>query len=543
MSLTNKRFVLTGGSVSRTATFTGVNIMNITREVFDDCKCDIKMVGSGSSAKPKLTLSYKGETLVEGVDYMTEIYSPGSYGLFKLNGNTYRGKSTYKNSNGDTVVTSNYSTCYLKVWGIGRFSGHDFASYNLNLPTASFSGTTRYDTCKKIVDTELTLGSYKGVIIASGEEGRYPDALCATSLSGLLNYPIVLVNGSGSALDSYSKQALAALKKKAGGKLDIIVVGGTSAVNEKIASQLKSYGTVSARLGGATRYDTALKIYNYGAKKNGGWSKSDVIIARGDNFADSLSISPYAAKAKAPILLVPNTSTSLDSSLRSIVKGYKRAVVVGGTSAVTEGVYNQAKSLAGKATRLSGSTRYETSAKIAEWEMDQGMGFSYVGFATGHNFPDSLASGFLQAKRNSVLLLVDEDSWYDWYAGKWKLDNAYSYATSLIAKQAANKSFAGAKQACFFGGTAALSDNVRVSLGTCFSRNTYEADEAWIDKNGFIGAVEINGITYRSGWYYRCNECGYTFNSGEEFTIHRENNVNSTMAYGNNGDTGGFASL
>lgn len=442
------------GSVTEKLHIYPINICNAThgvqKGVTGSGAMGLKEQATASDPVQHFTLSYLGTKLVEGVDYKTEYFDNDSYGQ-----------------------------AYLKISGMGNYTGTAWYRYKIELPTASFSGTTRYDTCRQVVDAELSLDSYKGVIVASGEAGRYPDALCASSLSGLLDYPIVLVNGSGSELDSNSKQALAALKKKAGGKLDIIIAGGESAVNAKIASQLGGYGTVSKRLGGATRYDTALAIYNYGTGKNGGWGKSNVIIARGDDFADSLSISPYASKAKAPIFLVPSNDWSLGDSLASIVGKYKQAVIVGGTSAVADSVYNQAKSLAGKATRLAGGTRYETSAKIAEWELGQGMGFSYVGFATGNDFPDSLASGFLQAKRNSVLLLVGGNSSYDWSSGDW--NSEYSYARSLIEKQVKKSSFAGTTQVSYFGGTAALAQNIRDAVEWSFVVNSdaYDGSE-WL---------------------------------------------------------------
>jgi beta-N-acetylglucosaminidase len=59
--------------------------------------------------------------------------------------------------------------------------------------------------------------------------------------------------------------------------------------------------------------------------------------------------------------------------------------------------------------RLSGATRFETSAAIAEWEVD-GEGFTWdkAAFARGDLAFDALAGSVLQGRGNSVLLLIDD---------------------------------------------------------------------------------------------------------------------------------------
>lgn len=59
--------------------------------------------------------------------------------------------------------------------------------------------------------------------------------------------------------------------------------------------------------------------------------------------------------------------------------------------------------------RLSGDTRYATSAKIVEFEFKSNVGFTIDGayLATGQNFPDALAAGALSGKHLAPLLLVD----------------------------------------------------------------------------------------------------------------------------------------
>ena len=63
--------------------------------------------------------------------------------------------------------------------------------------------------------------------------------------------------------------------------------------------------------------------------------------------------------------------------------------------------------------RFRGDTRYETSAKIAEYEKTQGMTTDGVIFAAGTNFPDALVAGPFAGKNNSIVLLAD-DTTIEW---------------------------------------------------------------------------------------------------------------------------------
>ena len=65
-------------------------------------------------------------------------------------------------------------------------------------------------------------------------------------------------------------------------------------------------------------------------------------------------------------------------------------------------------------TRLSGATRFETSSRIADFELASGLGFTMDGvlLATGMNFPDALSAGPLAGRSRSPLLLVDPGAEY-----------------------------------------------------------------------------------------------------------------------------------
>ena len=66
--------------------------------------------------------------------------------------------------------------------------------------------------------------------------------------------------------------------------------------------------------------------------------------------------------------------------------------------------------MGGKAVRLAGSDRYETSAAVVTWELENGLSAKCLGFARGDSFPDSLAASYYLSQRQCPLLLVDGGS-------------------------------------------------------------------------------------------------------------------------------------
>ena len=319
----------------------------------------------------------------------------------------------------------------------------------------TIAGETRYETAAKIVDEELLQseeGSYEGVIIASGE--GYADALSASGLAGVLDYPVLLCKPGS--IEAETKAALESLVEANGGKLDVIVVGGTAAISADVANQLAAYDTDGAinRLAGETRYETSEKILEYGAKQGDGW-QGTAIVTTGGNFADALAASPYAACYNAPVVLVSDT---VSATAQSTIKSCGSAVVLGGDAAVSNSVYATVSGLVGSSNikRLSGSTRYETGLNVAAWEIEQGMDPETTAYATGKNYPDALACGFMVGSQNGILILVDPDGNSN--------QAIYDFASDSVAGQAMNL--------YLLGGTGAVSQNIRFSLLRASTRVT-----------------------------------------------------------------------
>lgn len=261
------------------------------------------------------------------------------------------------------------------------------------------AGGTRYETAGLLFDQ----GDWQQggtIVLASG--ANYPDALAASALAGDLNAPIMLTDPNG--LSSETEWRIQSLKPS-----HVYIIGGNAAVSADVehrVTQLAGSGVSIKRIAGDTRYDTSLKVASSVSNPS-----DTVIVTTGTNYADALSISPYAFATGSPVVL-SNPSSGLSDSALKVIKdaGYKKAVVVGGASAVPALVTSQLKVQGiGSVTRLSGDTRHETSAKIAEFELAANVGFTVDGalLATGQNFPDALAAGAVSGKRLTPLPLVD----------------------------------------------------------------------------------------------------------------------------------------
>ncbi|MBQ9021665.1 MAG: cell wall-binding repeat-containing protein, partial [Eggerthellaceae bacterium] len=227
----------------------------------------------------------------------------------------------------------------------------------------------------------------EAVILATNK--GYKDALAASSLAGILAAPVVLTTPD--TLAAKAKQAI----KESGAKT-IYIVGGPKAVSNKVEKQIKSMGKDVERIYGNNAAETSVQIamvVNYVLEQLKVEPKGDCIIATQASFKDALSIAPYSYTYGVPIYLTDGKGKSVsDLALREMRAGkHKRAIIVGGTKAVSSNVEKQLKDNGLKVVRLWGQNAYQTSNEIAKWEINNGMVVDYVGAATAKNFKDALS--------------------------------------------------------------------------------------------------------------------------------------------------------
>ncbi len=368
-------------------------------------------------------------------------------------------------------------------------------------PVKSIAGDTRYATSAD----EAKVGWPQGAstaILASGEGSSWADALSASSLAGALDCPVLLTPQN--ALDSNTRDALSTL-----GVSRVIIVGGTSAVSSAVEQSVRSLSGSSIaveRLAGEDRYETQLKIYEYGKNY---WTRDLVIVARGwgeSGFADALSASPVAFSRKAPIFLTNESgefSTSQESALLSGAnKGmFKSALIMGGiacVSAQTQG-YMDAIACSASASpsyapdtdagnacvRIAGADRYATSAEFAKWAISKGyLKANGAAFASGDVAWDALGGGVLQGKNGSVLLLVSEG-------------NTTTATGALDASSIKTMSFLGGK------GVILSADRINIAYALGFALGDIEGLKVYLDAGH--GYNSSNNGVYDSG----ALGCGY----------------------------------
>lgn len=263
------------------------------------------------------------------------------------------------------------------------------------------AGETRYATMAALLP-RAPWKADRTVVLASGS--NYPDALAAASLAGAYDAPIVLTEPNSLSVDA--ADMIEQLSPKV-----IYVVGGEAAVSKSAVDTATYYaadGCKVFRIAGDTRLETSLAIAKRVRQKS--TASDSLIVATGLNYADALSVSPFAFAYNSPIFLCGSNGLSADAISYISGAGFKRAILVGGTAAVPERVKHQLTSAgisSGSITRLAGATRYETSAKIMSYAVNAGMNVSNVYLATGKNFPDALAAGPVAGKLRAPLLLVD----------------------------------------------------------------------------------------------------------------------------------------
>lgn len=152
-------------------------------------------------------------------------------------------------------------------------------------------------------------------------------------------------------------------------------------------------GVSIERIGGADRYDTAIKV-----SEKLGADPEKVIIASGENFPDALAGS-VLTEGKYPILLVKKEAA--DSATIALARKAKEVIVLGGESSISTDVAEALKGDRAELTRIAGKDRYETAKLIAaEVNSDARV------IASGVSFPDAVAGAGYALLKNAPILLT-----------------------------------------------------------------------------------------------------------------------------------------
>ena len=261
----------------------------------------------------------------------------------------------------------------------------------------------------------------------------YWDALSASALAGKAGAPILLTApGSLSAECRSEIQRLGASK--------VYIVGGNSSVSQAVERQIRALPRVGAvkRLAGRDAQSTSIAIAGELGKSTTGWA----VVATSNGYWDALASAPVAYAKKAPVFLTDATGLIRNDIVASMKKaGVNKALVAGGTGAVSLATERKLKSAGISVVRKGGGNAVDTSRLIAQWAFGQGMTANKMGVATTGGYWDALTGAALCGKNKAVLVLANGSD---------------TRALETVAK--GNKSKI--TQGYIFGGTGALPQSV-----------------------------------------------------------------------------------
>lgn len=138
------------------------------------------------------------------------------------------------------------------------------------------------------------------------------------------------------------------------------LIGSLFFVNVSIV-QADTLKTTMNKLAGTDRYKTAIDV------SKAGWSTAqNAILVNGTALPDALCVGPLADEYNAPILLTEKDKLNADTLTELKRLGVKEVTIIGGNSVISQAQENDLKSKGFNIDRIYGSTRYETSIKIAD---------------------------------------------------------------------------------------------------------------------------------------------------------------------------------
>lgn len=208
------------------------------------------------------------------------------------------------------------------------------------------AGENRYETAA-LVARRLAAAEGSGIgelqrrrtaFVANG--ARFADALAASSPAASQDDPLPILLTHRDHLPEATRQAIA--------DLDIqraFVLGGSEAVEPRVEEQLgdEPHFVTVTRLAGEDRTETATAVAyrarSWGPDPGFDYDGREVLLARGDDFADALVAGPLGGLTEAPILLTHDPETLGDHTaawLADECPAIKSIRAVGGPAAVAD---------------------------------------------------------------------------------------------------------------------------------------------------------------------------------------------------------------
>ncbi|WP_446898613.1 cell wall-binding repeat-containing protein [Clostridium sp. LBM24168] len=220
-----------------------------------------------------------------------------------------------------------------------------------------YGGTDRFETSVKVAEA---LGTSNSIFIANGL--RFPDAISAAPIAAIKGIPIILTQEKDlpKAVSGYIKSNPDITKT--------YIIGGSGVVNDSVLNSLPG----GQRLGGIDRYDTNSKVIREFVSEI---DSSNIYVASGDRFPDSLTGSVLAAKRKNAIVITSQPASSHTKNLFTdlLNKGTK-IVSLGGSAVLPDSLISQLKDVITKTVPGGGGSGSSSGDKNITSSLKSGTG-------------------------------------------------------------------------------------------------------------------------------------------------------------------------
>lgn len=269
---------------------------------------------------------------------------------------------------------------------------------NLQPSLTVIGGATRFETAVELSKSKFTTADTVVLI----NRNAILDGVSATPLATALGAPILYTESNY--LQSATKNEISRLQVK-----KVVIVGGEGVITNNVVNEIKSMGISSVdRLGGATRYDTALQVAKY--IDTNCYDVSEIFLVNGAADADAMSVGAVGGQNKMPILLTAQNSIPANTFNWLAGESLTNAYVIGGTGVVSDAVLNKLNSIVKldiRSKRVGGANRQHTNALIID--RFYGKDLTAVYAARSHILFDALAVGPIAAMDSAPVVLVAND--------------------------------------------------------------------------------------------------------------------------------------
>jgi CBS domain-containing protein len=329
-------------------------------------------------AKPYGTSSYDGgETwtsnrALSATAFDATIGSPG------------QGPTSYL---GDRLAVHSTDDGGVVVWpdtrnGNADNGSHDLFARQLGAPaTKRVAGADRIATA--IAASREAFGPRAAAAVVLARADVFADALAGAPLAAARTAPVLLTPP-----DALEPRTEAELQRVLDGEGTVFLLGGEAALSPAVERRVGELGYDVVRLAGPNRYATAVAI----AQEGGDVGR--ILLASGSDFPDALTAGAAGAEAGAALVLTDGARMPVETAEYLAERPDAERFAVGGPAATA----------ARDATRVAGTTRFETAVAVAETFFGAP---SVVGIATARDFPDALSGGAQVGRHGGPILLSD----------------------------------------------------------------------------------------------------------------------------------------